>query len=68
MELLTPKDVKKILRCSLPWIYKAAHAGVLPCVLIPCPGLGVRKKSMVRFEVEAIRDFIEKHRKDQATT
>jgi hypothetical protein len=63
MELLTSKEVQKILKCSLPWIYKAAEEGILPCVR--WQGLGEegrRKKSMVRFEVEAIRGFIEQHR------
>ena len=62
MELLTPTEVKKILKCSLPWIYKAASTGVLPCVRIPCPEVEEkRKKDMVRFKQEDIFAFIEKH-------
>ncbi|MGA2938696.1 MAG: helix-turn-helix domain-containing protein [Syntrophobacteraceae bacterium] len=62
MQLLTPAEVKKMLKCSLPWIYKAASTGVLPCVRIPCPGIGEkRKKDMVRFKQEDIFVFIENH-------
>ena len=32
MSLLVAKDVKKILRCSLPLVYKLAERGQLPCV------------------------------------
>jgi predicted DNA-binding transcriptional regulator AlpA len=62
MDLLTAKDVKKILRCSLPLVYRMADRGQLPCVRWECPGEGNRKKTMVRFEPEAIREFIENHR------
>ena len=64
MELLTPKDVKKILRCSLPLVYRMAARGQLPCVRWECPGVGERKKTTLRFEVDALRDFIEKHRQN----
>ena len=63
MELLTAKDVRKILRCSLPLVYKMADRGQLPCVRWECPGDGDKKKSMLRFEPEAIRVFVENHRK-----
>lgn len=62
MELLNPKDVKKILRCSLPQVYKMADRGVLPCVRIP--GLaeeGKRSKVMVRFKLADVLEFIEQH-------
>jgi hypothetical protein len=60
--LLTPKDVKLLLKCSLPWVYKAASAGLLPCVRIPCLGLGEkRKKDLVRFREQDLRSFIEKY-------
>jgi predicted DNA-binding transcriptional regulator AlpA len=62
MDLLTAKDVKKMLRCSLPLVYRMAERGQLPCVRWECPGAGNRKKTMVRFEQEAIREFIESHR------
>jgi len=60
-ELLKPQEVKKLLKCSLPWVYKAADRGLLPCVRIPCPGEGERLKTMVRFKRNDIFDFIEKH-------
>jgi hypothetical protein len=59
MELLTPQDVKRILRCSLPLVYKLAKQGRLSCVRIPCPGGGERRKSMVRFKLEDVQGFIE---------
>ena len=62
MELLTAKDVRKILRCSLPLVYKMAERGQLPCVRWECPGRGSRKKTVVRFELETVRAFVEKHR------
>jgi len=41
--LLDAKEVKRLLKCSLPWVHKAATQGLLPCVRIPCPGKGTRK-------------------------
>lgn len=60
-ELLTPKDVKRLFRCSLPWIYKASATGLLPSIRIPCPGLGARKKELVRFKKEDVFVFLESH-------
>jgi predicted DNA-binding transcriptional regulator AlpA len=62
-DLLDAKQVRKILRCSLPLVYKMADRGQLPCVRWECPGEGARKKTVVRFEQEAVREFIERHRK-----
>jgi putative transposase len=59
--LFTPKEVQKLLKCSLPWIYKVSSNGMLPCVRISCPGLGARKKEMVRFKQQDVWDFIERH-------
>lgn len=62
MELLTAKDVKKIFRCSLPLVYKMAERGQLPCVRWKCPGDGEAKpKTMVRFKLDDVMSFIEKH-------
>lgn len=61
MDLLTPAEVKKLLKCSLPWVYKAASTGVLPCIRIPCPGVGKRRKDMVRFKRDDVFAFVEKH-------
>ena len=59
-ELLDARDVRKILKCSLPWVYKAATQGVIPCVKIPCKGQG-REKHLVRFLKSDIFDFIKVH-------
>jgi hypothetical protein len=67
MELLTPLDVKRILKCSLPLIYKMANQGRLACVRIPCPGDGKRQKSMVRFKLEDVQGFIERNYKPAMT-
>jgi len=59
MELLNASDVKKMLRCSLPLVYKMANERRIPCVRIPCPTLGTRKKELVRFKFEDVATFIE---------
>jgi excisionase family DNA binding protein len=62
MELLTPKDVQKILKCSLPLVYKMADRGQLPCVRWECPGNGGKKpRTTVRFKLSDVQAFIEKH-------
>lgn len=62
MEVLTPKEVMKIIKCSLPWVYKAADTGVLPCIRIPCPGgVGKRERTMVRFKKDDVLEFLEKY-------
>lgn len=58
--LLTPNEVQKLLKCSLPYVYKIAAAGSLPCVRIPHLGDG-RKADMVRFKKEDVFAFIERH-------
>jgi len=64
-ELLTPKEVQRLLKCSLAWVYKASTNGVLPCVRIPCRGLGTKKQELVRFKKADIFDFIEGHYQGQ---
>ena len=60
--LLDPKEVKSILRCSLPLVYKLADRGQLPAVRIPCPGIGTeRQRTMVRIKKTDVLNFIEKH-------
>jgi len=56
--LLDAKEVKRILRCSLPLIYKMADRGQIPCVRIPCPGAG-KPKSLLRFKKIDVISFIE---------
>ena len=60
--LLDPKDVKLVLRCSLPLIYKLAASGRLPAVRIPCPGSGTkRQRNLIRFKKGDVLDFVQKH-------
>ena len=47
--LWTAKDVARFVSGSVSWVYKAAEAGVLPCVRIG---------SMLRFEPAAVRSFV----------
>ena len=62
MELLDAKEVRKILKCSLPLIYKMADRGQIPCVRWSCPGSGKEKpRTMVKFKESDIMAFIEKH-------
>ena len=60
--LLNAHEVKQILKCSLPLIYKLAERKQLPCVRWECPGEGDKKpRTMVRFKKEDVLNFIEKH-------
>jgi hypothetical protein len=68
MELLNAKDVARILKVSLPLVYKLADRGQLACVRWECPGNGKREKSTVRFELEALMIFIEEHRSNVKRT
>jgi hypothetical protein len=62
MELLDAKDVKRMLKVSLPLVYKLADQGRLPCIRIPCLGEGTDKpRSLVRFKVEDVHRFVEEH-------
>lgn len=61
-QLLTPKEVQRLLKCSLPLVYKLADRGQLPCVRWPCPGEGTEKpRTMVRFKTKDVLEFIEKN-------
>ena len=61
--LITAKDVKNLLKCSLPLVYKMADRGQLSCVRWDCPGKGDRVKTVLRFKKSAVLDFIERHSK-----
>jgi predicted site-specific integrase-resolvase len=62
--LMDAKDVKRVLKVSLPCVYKWAEAGRLPCIRIPCPGEGTKKpRSIVRFKLEDVHRFVEEHYK-----
>jgi len=56
--LLTAKDVKILLNCSLPLVYRLADRGQLPCVRWECPGNGKRSKTIVRFKKMDILKFV----------
>jgi hypothetical protein len=59
--LLDAKQVTRLLRCSLPLVYKLAERGQLACVRWQCPGQGKRKpRTMVRFKQADVIEFIEK--------
>ena len=60
--LLDAKQVKAILRCSLPLVYKMAARRQLPCVKWDCPGDGDKKpRTMVRFKKADVFKFIEQN-------
>jgi predicted DNA-binding transcriptional regulator AlpA len=59
--LLDAKEVKRLLRCSLPLVYKMAGRGQIPSIRIPCIGTGSRRKELVRFRKEDMIRFIEQH-------
>lgn len=60
--LLDARAVMRLLRCSLPLVYKMAERGQIPCVRIPCPRFGEGKtRDMVRFKKADVIAFIEQH-------
>jgi hypothetical protein len=60
--LLNARDVSKILRCSLPHVYKMADRGQLACIRWDCPGNGERRpRTVVRFKKSDVFDFMEAH-------
>jgi hypothetical protein len=58
MELWTPKQVQSFLKVSLPYVYRLAERGQLPCVRIPSEGQGKRAKTVVRFLKTDVIDFV----------
>lgn len=62
MELLTPKEVKAILRVSLAMVYKMAERGKLPCVRFGISERdSERQKMSLRFKKADVLAFIEAH-------
>ena len=62
MDLLTPKEVQAILKCSLAYVYKLQERGKIPAVVMPNMGEGVEKpRSMIRFKAEDITAFIDEN-------
>ena len=58
--LLTPKEVKGILKCSLPMVYKLAKKGLIGSVPMPT-ALENGGRGMVRFKLDDVLGFIAKH-------
>jgi excisionase family DNA binding protein len=67
MELLDAKEVRRILKVSLPFVYKLAERGQLPCVRIPCMGDGERARTVVRFKLADVQAFIERNYRPMTT-
>jgi len=63
LQLLSPQELCKLLKCSRPYVYKLAASGALPCVRVPScePGSGKRKKDFVRFKKTDVWAFIQTH-------
>jgi hypothetical protein len=60
--LLDAHEVRRLLKCSLPLVYRMAERGQIPCVRWECPGEGKKKlRTMVRFKREDVYSFIENH-------
>jgi hypothetical protein len=60
--LFDPKDVSRLLKVSLPYVYKLAERGLLPCVRWPAEGGGQRKRTVLRFTRDDVLTFITKHK------
>ena len=60
--LLNPKDVAKLLKLSVPFVYKAAETGRLPAIRIPYEGKTGKVKYITRFEPDEIARFMQDHR------
>ena len=61
-ELLTPKDVEKILKCSLPQVYRLAKRGLIGVVRMPS-AIEQGDRGLVRFRVSDVFEFIESNYK-----
>ena len=59
--LLTAKEVKRLLNCSLSLVYKMADRGQIPSVRWECPGQGKGVKTIVRFKLQDVIEFIERN-------
>jgi hypothetical protein len=57
--LLTANDVKRILNCSLPQVYKLVDCGKLHIIDIAAANSSEKKKKAVRFTRSEIQRFIE---------
>jgi excisionase family DNA binding protein len=57
--LWTVKDIARVLKSSVSWVYKAAERGELPCLRIG---------AMLRFEPATIRAWLEAKRSSSSLT
>lgn len=64
--LLSAKDVARILRCSVPLVYRMAERGQIACVRWAMQGEG-KPKLMLRFRREDVLGFIEGHYREEAS-
>jgi len=55
-EILSPKQVKDLLKVSLPTVYRMAEKRVLPCIR-----WGTGTKQTLRFKQSDVFDFIEQN-------
>jgi hypothetical protein len=62
-ELITPRDVQKVFRCSLPYVYKLAETGRLKHVRIPSETTSKRRQNVIRFRKKDVLAFIEENLK-----
>jgi predicted DNA-binding transcriptional regulator AlpA len=58
--LLDAKEVRAILKCSLPAVYKMAERNQLSCVRWECLGEGTEKRrTTIRFKRSDVLEFIQ---------
>ena len=56
------REVQKILKCSLSFVYKLSSTGRIPSVCIPSLEVGDKNhKHLVRFKFSDVKDFVETH-------
>ena len=60
--LMRAKETAKILSVSVGYVYRLEAAGKLPSVRWRCLDAKGKKQTVIRFEPEQIRLFIEAHR------
>jgi hypothetical protein len=67
LDLLKADEVRKILRCSLPHVYKLADTGALRCVRISTTSETnknpKKRQNLIRFKRSDVFQFIESNYK-----
>ena len=60
--LLTPKEVRPLLKVSLPTVYNLVDRGQLPAVIWDAPNsVGKKKQRTIRIKRSDVFDFIERN-------